>query len=169
MMEGERDERGASIISYTVASGATHGLLWGNRAFPIIAFGKGFTGVSHWAYNTSTGSTWHAWDGKPWLDYLFVYDGTEDHSFNHAWNPTGETLVPSIRWEAVRAGVQDAHVLMWLQQSLEQDRLRGETATRAGEALAQAMALAEGEASVTDAGVAQLSRELREIYVAASR
>ena len=169
MMEKERDDRGASIISYTVACGATHSLLWGNRAFPIIAFGKGFTGVAHWAYNNATGSTWHAWDGKPWLDYIFVYDGTEDHAFNRARNPTGETLVPSVRWEALRAGIQDAHLLMWLEEALEEGRLRGRVEARARAALAEARALAEDTSPLTDAGVAQLSRELRDIYIAAGR
>ena len=93
MMEKERQERDASIISYTVANGRVHDLLAGNRAYPIIAIGRGFTGVGHWAYNNRQGSTWHAWDGKPWLDYIFVYNGTEDHPFNKAWNPTGEAMV----------------------------------------------------------------------------
>ncbi len=169
ILETERAERGAPVLSYTVANGATHGLLWGNRAFPIIAFGKGFTGVSHWAYNNATGSTWHGWDGKPWLDYIFVYDGTEDHPFNHAWNGTGETLVPSIRWEALRAGIQDAHLLMRLNKRLETGRLRGRVAERARRAIAAAEALAQDESPLTDEGVAQLSRELREIYLAAGR
>lgn len=170
MMEKERRNRGASIISYTVASGPTHGLLWGNRAFPIIAFGKGFTGVSHWAYNDSRGSTWHPWDGPRQvnLDYIFVYDGTEDHPFNRAWNPTGETLVPSIRWRALRAGIQDAHLLMWLQDAVEEGRLQGQLARRAREAVYEARAIAEEETPLTDADIARLSRELREIYIAAA-
>jgi len=170
MMERERAGRNATVMCYTVANGPTHGLLGGNRAFPIIAFGKGFTGVSHWAYNDIKGSTWHPWDGADAvnLDYIFVYDGTESHKFNHAWNPVGEVLVPSIRWEALRAGIQDAHLLTWLKAALEQNRLPGEAVPRARACLDTARSIAEGKTELTDAAVARLSRELREVYVAAS-
>ena len=168
MMEQERAGRKATVMCYTVANGPTHALLWGNRAFPIIAFGKGFTGVGHWAYNDFKGSTWHPWDGTEAvnLDYVFVYDGTEGHPFNRAWNPTGETLVPSVRWEGLRAGIQDAHLLTWLKAALEQGRLQGEKAARARACLDTARAIAEGKTELTDAAVARLSRELREVYVA---
>jgi hypothetical protein len=169
MMEAERTGRKATIMCYTVANGPTHGLLGGNRAFPVIAFGKGFTGVSHWAYNDIKGSTWHPWDGAESvnLDYIFVYDGTEGHPFNQAWNPTGEPLVPSIRWEALRAGIQDAHLLMWLQAALKQDRLHGDEIARAQACLDTARSIAAGKGELTEATVAELSRKLREVYVAA--
>jgi len=168
MLEQERAGRKATVMCYTVACGPTHGPLRGNRAFPIIAFGKGFTGVSHWAYNDSKGGTWHPWDGTEAvnLDYILVHDGTENHPFNRAWNPTGETRMPSIRWEALRAGIQDAYLLTWLKAALEQGRLRGEEVARARACLDTARLIAEGKTELTDAAVARLSRELREVYVA---
>ena len=108
-----------AIGSYHVARGKSDDLLVWNYAYPLIALGKGMTGVGHWAYNCGQGSTWHDWDGsrKVRLDYLFVYDGAEDNERNHRLNPTGERIVPSIRWEALREGIQVAKLMLALREA----------------------------------------------------
>ena len=114
-----REASGLTIGSYHVARGKSDDLLAWNYAYPLIALGKGMTGVGHWAYNCGKASTWHDWDGtrKVGLDYLFVYDGTEDHERNRLLNPTGERIVPSIRWEALREGIQVAKLLLALREA----------------------------------------------------
>ena len=69
----------------------------------------------------------------------------------------------------MRAGVHDPHLLMWLQEALEEGRLQGQVADRAPEALDEAPAIAENQTPLTDAGMAEPSHRLRDIYTAASR
>ncbi|MBD3292355.1 MAG: hypothetical protein GF393_05490 [Armatimonadia bacterium] len=120
-LEQRREQAGMTLGSYHVASGKSDNLLAWNYAYPLIALGKGMTGVGHWAYNVGPASTWHDWDGSGTvrLDYIFVYDGAEDHIRNHRYNPTGELVVPSIRWEALREGIQVAKLLLALRDARE--------------------------------------------------
>ena len=108
-----------TLGSYHVASGKSDDLLTWNYAYPLIALAKGMTGVGHWAYNVGKASTWHDWDGSGAvrLDYIFVYDGAEGHIRNRKFNPTGELVVPSIRWEALREGIQVAKLLLALHEA----------------------------------------------------
>jgi hypothetical protein len=119
MLKQRREETGMQIGSYHVASGKSDDLLTWNYAYPLIALGQGMTGVGHWAYNVGRASTWHDWDGTGAvrLDYIFVYDGTENHLRNELLNPTGERIVPSIRWEALREGIQVAKLLLALREA----------------------------------------------------
>ncbi|MFW5867414.1 MAG: hypothetical protein ACOCX2_06330, partial [Armatimonadota bacterium] len=130
--EQRREETGMTLGSYHVASGKSDELLAWNYGYPLIALAKGMTGVGHWAYNVGRASTWHDWDGTGAvrLDYIFVYDGAEGHPRNRRYNPTGELVVPSIRWEALREGIQAAKLLLALREAREAD---GISAALAGE------------------------------------
>ncbi|MBT3377076.1 MAG: hypothetical protein HN742_33540 [Lentisphaerae bacterium] len=118
MLETERRKRGLHIWSYHIDSGKSSPVLKSGRAYPIIAASAGLTGVSTWAYNVGRGSTWDDTDGGL-LDYLFVYNGLEDHPLNHALNPAKEIVVPSIRWEAMRLGWQDAQIILAAKDALK--------------------------------------------------
>jgi hypothetical protein len=108
-----RSNTGGEIWSYHIAAGKIDELLLSNRTYPILVIGDELTGGGTWAYNVAAGSTWSDTDGGT-LDYIFVYDGSESHSFNLSVNPEGEIVVPSIRWQALRAGLQDAQILLYL-------------------------------------------------------
>ena len=45
------------------------------------------------------GGTEYSDEVEKGLDYIFVYDGREDHPLNRRYNPVGEVVVPSLRWE----------------------------------------------------------------------
>ncbi len=123
-----RMAEGMELLSYHVASGKSDDLLRWNHAYPILMLAEGMTGVGHWAYNVARASTWHDWDGTGAvrLDYSFIYDGTEANARNERFNPTGEVIVPSIRWEALREGYQVAHLLVWLRRRQADVELGGE-------------------------------------------
>ena len=119
--------------SYHVASGKSDSQLQWNHAYPLVALGQGLdAGVGHWAYNVARASTWHDWDGEGEvrLDYSFVYDGAEDHERNRRLNPTGEPVVPSIRWEALREGIQVAKLLLALREARDAGELPAEVAAQ---------------------------------------
>jgi len=107
-------ERGLRISSYHVAAGRTDDALQWNRFYPVLAAATGHTGIGYWAYNGFRGKTWDDTDGGL-LDYNFVYNGVEKNPVAQQYNVTGEIIVPSIRWEAVRAGLQDANIILALQ------------------------------------------------------
>ena len=125
-MKAWRDQTGGILASYHITEGRAGpttsiplSVGFGNRVYPIAAFGDGLYGGSHWAYNVWYGSSWDGADADNIAanvpDWLFVYDGLEDHPLNHAHNVEGELLVPSIRWQALREGMQDAELLLFLQ------------------------------------------------------
>lgn len=112
---------GREIRSYHVAGGSSDPELLGNRAYAVLMVGEGtgdgITGAGTYAYNVTTNSSWDATDGgSGGLDFSFIYDGTENQASNLALNPTRERLVPSLRWECLRAGIQDAQILLYLKE-----------------------------------------------------
>jgi hypothetical protein len=171
LFEQRREETGMTLGSYHVASGKSDDLLAWNYAYPLIALGRGMTGVGHWAYNVGRASTWHDWDGTGAvrLDYIFVYDGTENHLRNELLNPTGERIVPSIRWEALREGIQVAKLLLALREA----RDAGEMApTLAGEVDAlwgQIAGVEPGSERLTPAWVAEIGLRARAAWARHSR
>jgi len=117
LLRSEQKKRPLDIWSYHVVAGRSDDVNlkapW-SRGYPLLAAATGHTGIGYWAYNVSSGSTWDDTDGNI-LDYNFVYDGGEKHPLSLKYNPTGEKVVPSLRWKAVRAGLQDADLYLALQ------------------------------------------------------
>ncbi len=159
---------GLKYWTYRVQSGRSDAILAFSRAYPLLAVAHGYTGFGYWAYNVSSGSTWNDTDGKI-LDYCLVYDGGEEHPLNQKYNVTGESIVPSIRWEAIRAAYQDGQILLHLL-----DRARGDSCPPALrkeiETLQQRLLAIGGEhgyggPQLTAEAVQEISGELRECYV----
>jgi len=163
MLLAEQERRGMEIWSYHVAAGKTDNELIYNRAYPLRAVGAGWTGIGHWAYNVSRGGT--TWDDTDeGVDYIFVYDGTENSPLNDELNPTGEIVVPSIRWEGVRAGIQDAKLLLYLREFAATDQCAAALKPRIQSLLDDVRALAEDDANITWDAVADLSQQARMLY-----
>jgi len=160
-------ERGTQILSYHVASGISDALLQYNYAYPILAVSVGLNGVSHWAYNDIAGSSWEGQDGG-WLDYLFVYDGSEDHFITRRYNRVGERLIPSIRWESLRAGIQTARLLLHLKDASEAGQLPPAVATEVDQILAEARARYGGKTELTHDWVSDVCRRTRLLYARAA-
>ncbi len=99
------------IWSYHVDKGKAEPVEF-ERYYPLAVASIGMTGIGTWAYNVYTGTSWDETDGK--LDYSFIYYGKDKHPLCQKYNLTGETLVTSIRWEALRMGIQDAKILLTL-------------------------------------------------------
>jgi hypothetical protein len=137
LFKAERKKRGLQIWSYTVDRGKTEPVLNSGRAYPICAVGVGYTGVATWAYNVTRGSSWDDTD-KGMLDYSFIYNGCEGHPINKRENPTGEIIVPSIRWEAMRMGIQDAQIMLYLQDAMKKGKCNAATAAEIKKILAEA-------------------------------
>ncbi len=77
---------------------------------------KGITGQGFWCYADAQGSAWNPYDeGRG--DYSPVYDGDE------------REMIPSLRWEAWREGVEDYTYLWMLREAVE--RGAGSDADRA--------------------------------------
>lgn len=162
MLQAEREKRGMRMWSYHVAGGKADDELLYNRAYPLRAFGAGQRGVGTWAYNVPRGTTWD--DTETGVDYVFVYDGKEDHPANRALNPTGEIVVPSIRWEALREGIQDARILVAMETALSDGTCPEPLKARAQAAIDAAKAMARDDAAITWVAVDTLSAELREVW-----
>mgnify|MGYP000847695600 CR=1 FL=1 len=168
LLKAERERRGLIIWSYKVDAGKREPEL-NARVYPVAAVGIGFTGVGSWAYNCASGSTWDDTDGKI-LDYIFVYDGEEKHPLNQQCNPTGEKIIPSIRWEAFRMGIQDAKILLWLKEHLEKRRgdcspeiaMRIEKCLRIAEAFGRDMDYSWNDALDLSQELRKLLQETRE-------
>ena len=137
--------------------------------WPVVQVAEGRRGTSHWAYDDISGpSSWDDTDGGR-LDFIFNYDGTEEHPINRRVNPTREPLVPSIRYEALRAGLQDAAILKRLQLSLESGQCPGGLKQQIADLLARPGAYGGDSEARTHADVAEFSRRLRTVYASASR
>ena len=91
-----------------------------------------------------------------------MYDGGEDHPLNRSVNPTGEVLVPSIRWESLRAGLQDARILVTLKNMV--DAGEGEAPDAVVKVLSECDALVRHGAGMTSAGIRDLARRARAAY-----
>lgn len=160
LLKTERAKRGLTIWSYKVDAGKSEPAL-NARAYPICAVGIGFTGVGSWAYNCSRGYSWDDTDGGI-LDYIFIYDGDENHPLNKMYNVTGEIIVPSIRWEAMRMGIQDAKILLYLKDRVEKGEYDAETAAEIKTILRQAEDYGEN-LNYTYAEVNKISVRIREL------
>ena len=158
-----RDATGMQLGSYHVASGKSDNLLAWNYGYPLIALGKGMTGVGHWAYNIARASTWHDWDGTGAvrLDYSFIYDGAEDTLRNRLLNPTGELVVPSIRWEALREGIQVAKLLLALRDARDAGELPADQAAEVDALFAQLEGLGADSERLTPEFVAEIALRAR--------
>ncbi len=162
MLDGLRAQKDLRIWSYRVDAGKSEDVLISARAYPVIAVAAGFTGIATWAYNVKRGMSWDDTD-EGLLDYIFAYDGTEDHPLNREVNPAGEVVVPSVRWEALRLGWQDGQVLLAL---LERSRQRPDPALTARlEKLLEAPRRWAHDPETADYPTARaLSREVRRLY-----
>jgi|APSaa5957512622_1039677.scaffolds.fasta_scaffold00506_8 hypothetical protein len=171
MLDAARAQRGMEIWSYLVAPGKSDNVLMKNRAYPLRAVGAGMTGVSMWAYNVCRGSTWDDTDGgeRPGVDYVYVYDGTEDHPLCRQFNPTGEPVVPSIRWEALRAGIQDAKVLLHLRRVATLDTCADELKADIETLLKKVEGFAQDAELVTWESVGEIARQARQLYARSVR
>jgi hypothetical protein len=165
-----RAKKELQLWSYHVASGRSDDVAakgpW-NRAYPLMAAVTGHTGIAVWAYNAFSGSTWDDTDGSL-LDYNFIYDGTENHPINQKWNVTGETIVPSLRWEALRAGLQDADIVLALQETLKDGQLADAQSEKVKELLAQAQKISGSGGTLAESAtiieIENLSQKLREVF-----
>jgi hypothetical protein len=161
MLKAERARRGLTIDSYKVDAGKAEPAL-NARAYPVCAVGIGFTGVGSWAYNCSSGgTTWNDTDGGI-LDYIFIYNGEENHPLNKTYNVTGEIIVPSIRWEAMRMGIQDAKILLYLKDRMEKGKCEAETTTELEAILQQAENYGKN-LNYTCEGINKISTRIREL------
>ncbi len=162
-------EHCAQLGSYHVASGKSDSQLQWNHAYPLVALGQGMTGVGHWAYNVARASTWHDWDGQGQvrLDYSFVYDGAENNERNRRLNPTGELVVPSIRWEALREGIQVAKLLLALRDAREAGGLPADVAAEVSALWGQIDGLGADSPRLTEAFVADIAERTRRAWAAA--
>lgn len=112
-------------LNYHISKGKSDDILTDELLFPIFSIINGNNGVGWWAYNAYSGSSWNDKDGKN-LDYSFIYNGKEPAAqeyFKDNYAKT-EDIVPSIRWEAVKSGIQNALILKSLlnNKSLSQEQ-----------------------------------------------
>jgi len=160
-------ERALEIGSYHVAAGRSDNLLQWNRFYPVLAAATKHTGIGFWAYNVFRGSSWDDTDGGL-LDYNFVYDGTEKNPLCEKYNVTGETIVPSIRWQAVRAGLQDANIILALQTAADTGKLSPAQKTAFDTVLAKAkqddVPMGSNTGGIGILEMQQLSQQLRALY-----
>ncbi|MBI2434870.1 MAG: DUF4091 domain-containing protein [Candidatus Hydrogenedentes bacterium] len=82
-------------------------------------------GIGHWTHSTTQADPWLANADKN-DEYALVYPG--------------ETPVPSVRWEAVRDGLEDVAAIRLLEEAIERAMQRGgaEAAVTEAEAVLQA-------------------------------
>jgi len=163
MLFAAQKQRGLEISSYHVAAGRSENLLQWNRFYPVLAAATGHTGIAFWAYNDTRGTSWDDTDGGL-LDYTFVYNGREKNPLCEKYNVTGEIIVPSIRWEAVRAGLQDANILL----ALKNKKLTAAQQTKLQALITQSQQWNGGtdaaKKDITMERVESLSQQLRELY-----
>ena len=168
MLREQRKRTGLRLFSYHVTGGKRDDVLIWNRAYPIVLMAEGYRGAAHWAYYDVNGSSWDDTDGpRKRPDHILIYDGGEDHPLNRSVNPTGEVIVPSIRWEALRAGLQDARILVALKNIV--DTQRGEAGDEVSAVLTKCDELVQGEDRMTFGGVHELARRARMAYGRAMR
>ena len=163
MMKAERKKRGMQIWSYRIDCGKKEPVLNSGRAYPVCAVGLGFTGVSCWAYNVSFGLTWDDTD-KGLVDYIYVYNGLENHPINKKYNPTKEVVVTSIRWEGFRMGMQDGQILLYLKYCMEKGKCDSKTADEIRALLKQADEYGR-KLNYTFDGINKISLKIRELML----
>lgn len=158
-----RKKEELDIWSYKVSRGKKDDLLRTVLAYPVTAVAQGYTGIGYWAYNVTRGSSWDDTDGGI-LDYSFIYDGTEDHPVNHKYNVTGEVIVPSIRWEALRIGIQDGQILLSLRDRAMQGAVSADIRAQIGDVITLVNSLYENLESMTFDDYDTLAKELRTLF-----
>ncbi len=163
MLDAQRKKSGMQIWSYHIAAGKSDDVLISNRTYPILAVAEGLTGVATWAYNVSRGSTWDDTDGGL-LDYIFVYDGTENCVTNKKCNPTGEVIVPSIRWQALRAGIQDAKILLYLKAVLSKEDINSQLKPAIQTVLSESIQIDKNKFELNAERIANFAGKIRKIY-----
>ena len=97
-------DRGKPVWVYDIISRRSEALK--RRRYGWLAWSHGMTGLGVWSYNDVRGGT--SWDTKG-DDFTMVYelrDAPEDVPRTPA-----EPLIPSRRWQALRAGIQDYMLL----------------------------------------------------------
>jgi hypothetical protein len=156
-----RKTRGVRLWSYHVEGGKKETPQF-EYCYPMGALGIGLTGVGTWAYNVIYGKSWDDTDGKI-LDYSFIYNGLENHPLNKEYNPAREVIVPSIRFKALRMGIQNARILLSLQQKMEEGKLKPETAAQVKEILGVCHQLGK-TAQFDYEKMRMISNQLRNIY-----
>ena len=167
MLLAGREKDGLQIWSYHVNRGRSDEVLADNRAYPVLAAAAGMTGFGYWAYNVSSATTWDDTDGTI-LDYIFIYDGSEASPLNLKYNTEKERIVPSIRWEAVRAGQQDGQIIVSLQEAVRSGKLPPPAREAVEAAIQKAQALGgpelTGTSDLSFASLRELSGQLRQAY-----
>lgn len=168
ILEKARSERGMKLWSYHVQSGKNSDVLRFSRAYPLLSTAAGYTGFGYWAWNVMMGgTTWDDTDGKL-LDYVLIYDGREQHPLNIKYNVTKEVVVPSIRWEAIRASQQDGQILLYLMDFAQKDECPESIRLQIDQLLADIRVLGgefgEGGDSLSLAAMKDVSERLRAIY-----
>lgn len=104
------------------------------------------TGQGFWAYASARGSAWNPWE-EDHHDYAPIYDGDP------------RELIPSVRWEAWREGVEDYTLLWMLERAIEEDE--HDDPGSAKRAVEEAVdALAEGTPEAVAAARRRVLREL---------
>lgn len=167
VLEDARKKGELELITYHVQSGKSANLLRTSRAYPLLAVAAGYTGFGYWAYNISQKSTWDDTDGSI-LDYTLIYDGQEDHPINKKYNVTGEGIVPSLRWMAIRDARQDAQILLYLKNLAQQEDCPSAIRTEVGK-IQEMLRKIGGEhyyggPELTLEAVNEVARQLREVY-----
>lgn len=167
ILEEARKKGELKLITYHVQSGKSANVIRTSRAYPLLAVAAGYTGFGYWAYNISQKSTWDDTDGNI-LDYTLIYDGKEDHAINKKYNVTGEGIVPSLRWMAIRDARQDAQILLYLKGLAQQEECPPEIRTEIGK-IQETLRKIGGEhyyggSELTLEAVNEIARRLREVY-----
>jgi hypothetical protein len=78
-----------------------------NRANAWRAMRFGLSGIGFWTHSQTQADLWQA-DPKLKDEFALVYPGEEP--------------VPSVRWEAVRAGLEDVAAMQWLESRMQAAR-----------------------------------------------
>ncbi len=172
MLEKARKDGNLQIWSYHVLPGKSDDVLTMSRSYPLLAVAAGYTGFGYWAYNVTSKNSWDDQDGSI-LDYSVIYDGRENHPANHKYNVTSEIIVPSIQWEAIRAGQQDGQILLSLKNRLEDKNCSPKLRTEIEKLLKTAHELGGeegyGGSALTFAAVREFSAQLRNAWDLASK
>jgi len=85
------------------------------------------------------------------------------------YNPTGEEIIPSIRWEALRAGIQTARLLLHIKAACETGDLPAPLCREVQQVLADIQAMCADQSKLTNEWVSDCSRRVRVLYVRATR
>ena len=167
LMKEEATRRGMAPWTYHCQSGKNGDVLRFYRGWPVRQAAAGRTGTAHWAYDDYNGSSWIDTDGKR-LDFTFNYVGTEDHPMCRRLNPTKEPLVPSIRYEALRAGLQDARILTQLEKGLAGGDCPAAVETEIRSLLAEGRRYETDPKRMTHAKMEAYAKRLRRVWSALS-